>query len=154
MISDEKLKVDLNPYLKKLENPDMEVENLQLKETTTSSPTIRVKMSDLDSLVNLVGELLISKMRLGQTIENQNYKESKQVLTEVDRLLTDLQFQSMQVRLVPINQVFNRFNRTVRDTSQKLSKKINLNMDGSGIELEKCFRFHYRPVITHFTKLC
>ena len=154
MISNEKLKIDLTPYLKKLENPDMEVENVQLKETTTSSPTIRVKMSDLDSLVNLVGELLISKMRLGQTIENQNYEESKQVLTEVDRLITDLQFQSMQVRLVPINQVFSRFNRTVRDTSQKLSKKVNLNMDGSGIELDRSVLDSITDPLLHILRNC
>ena len=154
MISNEKLKIDLTPYLKKLENPDMEVENVQLKETTTSSPTIRVKMSDLDSLVNLVGELLISKMRLGQTIENQNYEESKQVLTEVDRLITDLQFQSMQVRLVPINQVFSRFNRTVRDTSQKLSKKVNLNMDGKGIELDRSVLDSITDPLLHILRNC
>lgn len=154
MISNEKLKIDLTPYLKKLENPDLEIENIQVQETTTSSPTIRVKMSDLDSLVNLVGELLISKMRLGQTIENQNYEESKQVLTEVDRLITDLQFQSMQVRLVPINQVFSRFNRTVRDTSQKLSKKVNLNMDGSGIELDRSVLDSITDPLLHILRNC
>jgi len=139
MISDEKLKVDLTPYLKKLKNPEEEVENppeLGIV-ATTASPTIRVKMSDLDSLVNLVGELLISKMRLEQTIQEENIDESKQVMTEVNRLITDLQYQSMQIRLVPLDQVFSRFSRTVRDTSQKLGKKINLNMDGSGIELDR-----------------
>lgn len=139
MISDEKLKVDLAPYLRKLENPEDEVENIPLRESisTTVSPTIRVKMTDLDSLVNLVGELLISKMRLNQTIREENLEESKQVMMEVDRLVTDLQYQSMQVRLVPIDQIFSRFSRTVRDTSQKLAKKIDLKMDGSGIELDR-----------------
>ncbi|WP_179370724.1 chemotaxis protein CheA [Nitrosopumilus ureiphilus] len=156
MISDEKLKVDLTPYLKKLENPEEEIDNIPIRESfvTTTSPTIRVKMSDLDSLVNLVGELLISKMRLEQTIQNENHEESKQVLMEVDRLITDLQYQSMQVRLVPINQVFSRFSRTVRDTSQKLEKKINLNMNGSGIELDRSVLDSITDPLLHILRNC
>ena len=115
MILDEKLKVDLTPYLKKLESPEEEIQNLRVQESskTTVSTTIRVKMSDLDSVINLVGELLTSKMQLQQTVENKNYEELKQVVTEVDRLVTDLQYQSMQIRLVPINQIFGRFTRTI-----------------------------------------
>lgn len=156
MISDEKLKVDLTPYLKKLENPEEEIENLPVRESvaTTASPTIRVKMSDLDSLVNLVGELLISKMRLEQTIQEENIDESKQVMTEVTRLITDLQYQSMQIRLVPLDQVFSRFSRTVRDTSQKLAKKIDLNMDGSGIELDRSVLDSITDPLLHILRNC
>ena len=138
MISDETFKVELDPYLKRLENPeDADVPELEESTSTTKSPTIRVKMTDLDSLVNLVGELVISKMRLERTIEIGNKEEAKYVMMEVDRLITDLQYQSMQVRLVPINQVFSRFTRLVRDTSQKLNKKTHLEMNGSGIELDR-----------------
>lgn len=156
MINDEKLKVDLAPYLRKLENPEDEVENIPLRESTTTvaSPTIRVKMTDLDSLVNLVGELLISKMRLNQTIQDENIEESKQVMMEVDRLVTDLQYQSMQVRLVPIDQVFSRFSRTVRDTSQKLAKKVELNMDGSGIELDRSVLDSITDPLLHILRNC
>ena len=156
MISDEKLKVDLTPYLKKLENPEEEIENLPVRESvaTTASPTIRVKMSDLDSLVNLVGELLISKMRLEQTIQEENIDESKHVMIEVNRLITDLQYQSMQIRLVPLDQVFSRFSRTVRDTSQKLEKKINLNMDGSGIELDRSVLDSITDPLLHILRNC
>jgi len=142
MVTDEKLKVDLEPYLKKLLHPEDEVDIIPVTEaatvtTTSASPTIRVKMTDLDSLVNLVGELLISRMRLEQTILEDNTDESRQVMTEVTRLITDLQYQSMQLRLVPLDQVFSRFSRTVRDTSQKLGKKVDLKMDGAGIELDR-----------------
>ena len=156
MISDDKLKVDLTPYLKKLESPEQEIRNIPEQGTikTTTLPTIRVKMSDLDSVVNLVGELLTSKMQLQQTIENENYDKLKQVVTEIDRLITDLQYQSMQIRLVPINQIFGRFNRTVRDTSQKLSKKINLNMDGSGIELDRSVLDAITDPLLHILRNC
>lgn len=155
MITDEKLKVDLAPYLRKLENPEDEVEHIPVRESkTTTSPTIRVKMTDLDSLVNLVGELLISKMRLNQTIQDENIEESKQVMMEVDRLVTDLQYQSMQVRLVPLDQIFSRFSRTVRDTSQKLAKKVKLNMDGSGIELDRSVLDSITDPLLHILRNC
>ena len=157
MITDEKLKVDLAPYLRKLENPEDEAEDIPLREskiTTTASPTIRVKMTDLDSLVNLVGELLISKMRLNQTIQDENLEESKQVMMEVDRLVNTLQYQSMQVRLVPLDQIFSRFSRTVRDTSQKLAKKVNLNMDGSGIELDRSILDSITDPLLHILRNC
>jgi len=158
MISDEKLKIDLTPYLKKLENPEENVEGLESPEDTTTttsvSTTIRVKMTDLDSLVNLVGELLISKMRLEQTIQNQNIDEAKIVLQEVTRLITDLQYQSMNIRLVPLDQVFSRFSRTVRDTSQKLTKKVNLDMDASGIELDRSVLDAITDPLLHILRNC
>ena len=158
MISDEKLKVDLTPYLKKLENPEEEVEGIPTEDERTSavsaSTTIRVKMSDLDSLVNLVGELLISKMRLEQTVNNENIEESKQVLMEVNRLITDLQYQSMNIRMVPLDQVFSRFSRTVRDTSQKLEKKVNLNMNGAGIELDRSVLDSITDPLLHILRNC
>jgi len=105
-------------------------------------------------LVNLVGELLISKMRLEQTIHEENIEESKQVMMEVNRLITDLQYQSMQVRLVPLSQVFSRFSRTVRDTSQKLGKKVDLNMDDSGIELDRSVLDSITDPLLHILRNC
>lgn len=156
MILDEKLKVNLTPYLEKLESPEEEMKNIPFQELgkTTTHPTVRVKLSDLDSIVNLVGELLISKMQLQQTIKNKNYDQIKQVTVQLDRLITDLQYQSMKIRLVPINQIFDRCNRTVRDTSQKLAKKINLNMDGSGIEIDRSVLDAITDPLLHILRNC
>ena len=93
-------------------------------------------------------------MRLEQTIQEENIDESKQVMTEVTRLITDLQYQSMQIRLVPLDQVFSRFSRTVRDTSQKLAKKIDLNMDGSGIELDRSVLDSITDPLLHILRNC
>ncbi|HXG13628.1 MAG TPA: chemotaxis protein CheA [Candidatus Nitrosotenuis sp.] len=154
MIGDEKKKVDLKPYLRMLEHPD----DIQMTATessnTTKSPTIRVKMADLDSLVNLVGELVIAKMRLEQTLANRGSDESHQVRTELDRLITDLQYQSMKLRLVPIDQVFSRFTRLVRDTSAALGKEVNLIMDGSGIELDRTVLDAITDPLLHILRNC
>ena len=136
MVADSKKKVDLKPYLQMLEHPD-QIQTAASESTgNTKSPTIRVKMSDLDSLVNTVGELVISKMRLEQTLMRGS-DDAHQVMTELDRLVTDLQYQSMKLRLVPIDQIFSRFTRLVRDTSNALGKDVHLVMDGSGIELDR-----------------
>ncbi len=154
MIADDKRKVDLKPYLEMLEKPDEAKHTVTEAATNTAkSPTIRVKMSDLDSLVNLVGELVISKMRLEQTL-NKNSDDSHQVMMELDRLVTDLQYQSMKLRLVPIDQVFSRFTRLVRDTSASLGKQVNLVMESSGIELDRTVLDAITDPLLHILRNC
>ncbi|MFB5624691.1 MAG: Hpt domain-containing protein, partial [Nitrosopumilus sp.] len=138
MINDENKKIDLESYLSILKNPD-EPQQIETTESLQSSqlPTIRVKMSDLDSLVNLVGELIISKMKLENTLKNDASVKSKTALLEVGRLVSDLQYHSLKLRLVPIDSIFSRSERVVRDTANKLGKKINLQIDGSKIELDR-----------------
>jgi two-component system chemotaxis sensor kinase CheA len=153
MIGDDKKKVDLKPYLQMLEHPE-EVQAATSEPTNnTKSPTIRVKMSDLDSLVNSVGELVISKMRLEQTL-SKGTDDAHQVLMELDRLVTDLQYQSMKLRLVPIDQIFSRFTRLVRDTSTALGKDVHLIMDGSGIELDRTVLDAITDPLLHILRNC
>jgi two-component system chemotaxis sensor kinase CheA len=153
MILDDKKKTDLKPYLQMLEHPE-EVQVITAESSSgTKSPTIRVKMSDLDSLVNLVGELVISKMRLEQTL-NKGTDDSRQVMTELNRLVTDLQYQSMKLRLVPIDQIFSRFTRLVRDTSSALGKEIRLDMDGSEIELDRTVLDAITDPLLHILRNC
>ena len=155
MITDEKFRVNLEPYLKKLKNPGNEIQYLFAHKNTSSiSPTIRVKMTDLDTLVNSVGELMISKMRLKQTIDDKNYEESKQILYDIDHLITDLQHRSMKIRLVPVNQIFNRFSLTVRDISKRLGKEIHLEMDGSDIDLDRSILDSITEPLLHILRNC
>lgn len=153
MIADDKRKVDLKPYLQMLEHPN-DAQIAVAEPTSAKSPTIRVKMLDLDSLVNLVGELVISKMRLEQTLSHNGSDEALQVMTELDRLVTDLQYQSMKLRLVPIDQIFSRFTRLVRDTSTGLGKQVNLTMDGSGIELDRTVLDAITDPLLHILRNC
>ena len=155
LISDEKKQVDLAPYLHILEHPE-QAQNVGNNENNSvkKSPTIRVKMSDLDSLVNLVGELVISKMRMEKMVGTEGSEESRQVMMEVDRLVTDLQYQSMKIRLVPIDQVFGRFTRLIRDTSKNLGKEVNLEMEGAGIELDRTVLDAITDPLLHILRNC
>ncbi|MDE1767604.1 MAG: chemotaxis protein CheA, partial [Thaumarchaeota archaeon] len=124
-----------------VKNPsELKVNNSEADPISTqqvNSPTVRVRMQDLDALVNLVGEMMISKMRLDQIIQTCNSDEGKEVLMNFGRLITDVQYQTMKIRLVPIDHVFNRFSRMVRDVSASLGKEVKLEVEGSNIELDR-----------------
>ncbi len=141
LINDETKKIDLVEFLNYVKNPigltTNKSESDSMSVQQIKSPTVRVKMQDLDALVNLVGEMMISKMRLEQMIQTYSSDEAREVLMNLGRLITDIQYQTMKIRLVPIDQVFNRFSRMVRDVSTSLNKKIRLEMEGSGIELDR-----------------
>jgi len=155
MIHDEKMKIDIESLLKMLEKP----EKFQEKESTepmyvTQLPTIRVKMSELDSLVNLVGELIISKMKLEKSVKNNDSLQTNQVLLELNRLVSDLQYQALKLRLVPIEQIFKRVARVVRDTSNTVIKKIQLQMEGAKIELDRTVLDAITEPLLHILRNC
>jgi two-component system chemotaxis sensor kinase CheA len=102
-----------------------------------SSQTVRVDMRRLDELMNLVGELVINRTRLQDIGAAHKLKDLNETLTRVSQISSSLQNVVMQVRMVPIEQVFDRFPRMVRDLSKKLSKKINLVLEGKETEMDR-----------------
>ena len=139
LVNDETKKIDLDEFLNYVKNPiEFKVNNSESSNTPQiKSPTVRVKMQDLDSLVNLVGEMMISKMQLDQIMQMHNSDEGREVLMTLGRLITDIQYQTMKIRLVPIDQIFNRFSRMVRDVSTSIGKEVKLEITGSEIELDR-----------------
>lgn len=99
--------------------------------------SIRVSTQRLDKLMNFVGELVISKIRLLQITQTHQLKSLNEVLTSIDRLTSDLQDEVMQARLIPMAQVFDRFPRMVRDLARSEKKQINLEVTGGEIELDR-----------------
>lgn len=107
------------------------------KSNIKTGKTVRVDIDRLDVLMNLVSELIIIKTRLEglEEIErNQNYNE---VIEYFERVTTSLHDAVMKVRMVPIETVFNRFPRMLRDISRNLNKEIILNMSGEDTELDR-----------------
>jgi two-component system chemotaxis sensor kinase CheA len=108
--------------------------------------SIRVDLSKIDQLVNLVGELVITQSMLSQFGEQAEQNEGgtsdwadklKEGLTHLERHTRDLQESVMNIRMLPVSFAFNRMPRIVHDVSQKLGKKIELVMEGEGTELDK-----------------
>ncbi len=115
-----------------------QIDNKSQTEVQTQA-SIRVNIDKVDSLLNLLGELVITQSILSQTIENQN-KVSPTLsngITQLQRNTRELQDCVMQIRMLPLNNVFNRIPRLVRDLSNQLNKKVNLTLTGDTTELDK-----------------
>ncbi len=87
--------------------------------------------------MNLVGELVISKIRLMQIASTYGFRDLTETLDNLDRLTSELQDDVMQMRMVEVAQVFNRFPRMVRDLSKAKGVKINFNIIGKEIGLDR-----------------
>ena len=101
------------------------------------SQSVRVDIEKLDTLMNLMGELVINKVRLEQIGQTHRLSDLMETLEQMDRVTGDLQNIVMKVRMVPVSAVFNRFPRMVRDVTKELGKDINLTIEGEETELDR-----------------
>lgn len=101
------------------------------------SQTVRVDIGKLDNLMNLVGELVINKTRLEQIYKTNDLSALNETVEQIDRITSELQNVVMNVRMVPIDQVFNRFPRMVRDLAKELGKDVNFILEGKETELDR-----------------
>ena len=105
--------------------------------THKATQSVRVKFDQLDKLMNWVGELVINKIALLQITSDTRNDSLKRITENIDRLTADLQDLVMEVRMVPVSQVFDRFPRLVRDLSLKKGKKTDLIMEGREIDVDR-----------------
>jgi two-component system chemotaxis sensor kinase CheA len=117
------------------------VKTITSKPSAAESTSIRVSIDKVDSLINMVGELVITQAMLTQLGDNE-ITESKLValqegLAQLAHNTRDLQESVMRIRMLPISFIFSRFPRLVRDTSVKLGKEVELKVLGEHTELDK-----------------
>lgn len=108
--------------------------------TGQESSSIRVSTDKVDTLLNLVGELVITQSmlkRCGEDYRPENVGDLRDGLMELERYTRELQESAMQIRMLPINVSFSRFPRLVRDLSAKMGKKVDLRFSGENTELDK-----------------
>lgn len=115
--------------------------NTNKKSTTPESTSIRVGIDKVDSLINMVGELVITQAMLNQLSEQDitpaTITALQEGLAQLAHNTRDLQENVMRIRMLPINFVFSRFPRLVRDIAQKLNKQVELKLIGEQTELDK-----------------
>ncbi|MEI7578147.1 MAG: chemotaxis protein CheA [Armatimonadota bacterium] len=110
-----------------------------------TNQTIRVDVSLLDNLMNLVGELVIDRTRLSQIGANiaakaashEEVESLAETVGHIGRVTSELQEQIMRARMLPIDTVFQRFPRMVRDLSRKLGKKVEMVIEGGETEVDR-----------------
>jgi len=109
-----------------------------------NNQTIRVDVERLESIMNLVGEIIIDQTRitqLGSLLKSHSGEDAidelEETVNHMSKVIGELQENVMKTRMLPIEQLFNRFPRIIRDASQKLNKDINLVMEGGETELDR-----------------
>ncbi|MEQ5631831.1 chemotaxis protein CheA [Providencia manganoxydans] len=108
--------------------------------TKNDSSSIRVAVEKVDQLINLVGELVIIQSMLtqhSQQLDHNEYSDLLSSIVQLERNSRALQESVMSIRMMPMDYVFSRFPRMVRDIATKLNKKIELKVEGSATELDK-----------------
>ena len=118
---------------------DPSTDPLQAAKQVERATSIRVDTDKLDTLVNLVGELVIGVARVTQTVLDETCETDDRsgAVEALDRISRDLQAQVMCVRMVPVAGTFNRFKRVVRDMADELGKRVELRTEGIETELDK-----------------
>ncbi|UPK46242.1 chemotaxis protein CheW [Paenibacillus pabuli] len=107
------------------------------KQAAAPSRTIRVDIERLDVLMNLFSELLIDRSRLEQLASETGNNDLSDTVAHLSRVSTDLQNIVLKLRMVPVDTVFNRFPRMIRDLAKTLDKKIDLVISGAETELDR-----------------
>ncbi len=99
--------------------------------------TVRVDTERLDSIMNLVGELVLVRNRMNTLKSTFENEEISSVIATLDMVTSDLQGAVMKTRMQPVKKVFGRFPRVVRDTARTLGKEVNLELEGEDTDLDK-----------------
>ncbi|MBE6062457.1 MAG: chemotaxis protein CheA [Clostridium butyricum] len=107
------------------------------KEKKKIHQSVRVDLERIDNLMNMVSELVIYRTRLEQIVTDHKSQELNETLEQVGRTTSDLQDLVMKIRMLPLDTVFNRFPRMIRDVSMELNKEINFVIEGADTELDR-----------------
>lgn len=118
----------------------------------SQTQTVRIAIGHLDTLVNLVGELVVLRSRLEQVASHVGSHELDEAVEELRRVSGDLQHEVMHTRMVPVGNIFNRFPRMVRDLARDLGKEVDFHMDGLDIELDRTVLDEIGDPIVHLLR--
>ena len=128
----------------------LEAEVLQVQEKT--EPTLRVKVSLLEDLMNLAGELVLSRNQLREGLNRNDMRAIRISGQRMGQVTTELQETIMMTRLQPLDRVFSKFPRMIRDLSRQMNKEIQLTMEGREVELDKALIEGLGDPLTHMVR--
>ena len=149
-------KQNKKPIEKKVQKKPTENKNVSIKKAASSS-SIRVNLDKIDNLMNRVGDLVITKSMLFQFADNlkshdEIYKKIVERLDSLDRDIRELQESVMSVRMVPMESVYARLPKMVRDLSKKLNKKVKFEHFGDNVEIDKMMVEGLMDPLTHIIR--
>lgn len=112
-------------------------EDISMEFAASKLTSLNVKTELLDTLMRLSEELLIGKMRIEKVKESVDIPELSAAVDNLGRVITELQYNVMQSRMVPLAYVFERYPRMVRDIAKREQKEVDFKMEGMDIELDR-----------------
>jgi two-component system chemotaxis sensor kinase CheA len=113
---------------------------------------VRIDVRRLDTLMNLIGELLIARGRLSQLAGELGDVTLEETVTQSSRLIGELRDEITASRMVPVSHIFDRFPRVVRDAARAVGKQIDFVVDGKGIELDRSMLDEIGDSIVHLLR--
>src|SRR3989339_377915 len=141
---------------KEVPNKELEVKESSKFKPESASSSIRVDLSKIDALMNNIGELVIAHSMLMQytyIMQDQKIKsELSERLDLLDRYIRELQESVMSVRMIPMETVFSKFPKVIRDTAKKLKKKIDFRHYGDSVEIDKAMIEGLTDPLTHIVR--
>ena len=143
---------------KQQKNPEVQeapVEKSQEKDLAIGGKpqsSLRVNVGLLDTLMNLAGELVLSRNQLLQGVNSSNVKATELSSQRIDMITSELQEAIMRTRMQPIANILNKFTRVVRDLSHQLGKSIELDIEGKDVELDKTILESINDPLTHLVR--
>ena len=131
---------------------------IETTKTSVSPPqtvqNIRVNIQQLDSLMNHIGELVISKISLEHMASNYEIPELTESVAHLNRIVEELQEEVMEIRMVPVDQIFSKYPRIIRDLSKSSGKKVRLVIEGGDIELDRTVLDGINDPLVHILRNC
>lgn len=129
-----------------------EVEKAASKQRGAADSTIRVDVAVLDTLMNLVGELVLSRNQIVQLATDEEFREFAGPAQRLNLITSELQEGVMRTRMQPIGNIWNKLPRVVRDLANQFDKRITLEMEGKGTELDRTILEAIKDPLTHMVR--
>lgn len=121
-------------------------------ESNQTESSLRVKVELLESLMNLAGELVLCRNQLIEAIAQKDQHSLQASAQQVNLVTSELQEAIMLTRMQSIDRIFNKFPRVVRDLAKQLGKKVNLNIQGKEVEMDKTIIEGLSDPLTHMIR--
>ena len=129
-----------------------DVEKAVAKQTSSADSTIRVDVDLLNQLMNLVGELVLSRNQIIQLSDSGDSRDFAAPAQRLNQITSELQEGVMKTRMQPIGNIWGKLPRVVRDLSRQLGKQIRLEMEGKDTELDRTIIEAIKDPLTHMVR--
>ncbi|HET7552391.1 MAG TPA: chemotaxis protein CheA [Gemmatimonadaceae bacterium] len=120
--------------------------------TPSATRSVRIDLRRLDKLMNLMGELVITRGRLSELVAPMDEPVLGEAMAQASRLIGELQDEIMLCRMVPVGQVFDRYPRLVRDSARTLGKEVSFTIVGNEIELDRSMLLEIGDPLMHLLR--